>query len=129
NFDALTTMADEVNNRLNEHLRKLRPVMAASTFESTCEAYAQAFPDVIDNREGMRDVFVRLCQSNLRQFQLTLMAHADLRIGEIFTFSVDDVVRAYGDPEDRLGVTEVLRRWSHQFADLAEANPKHFIYS
>ena len=128
-IDALTALGERVNERLNNHIRKLRPVATAKDFETTYHAYRQAFPDVLDDREGMFEVFDRLCGRDLRQLQIMLLMPSDLRFEYIFTFSLDDIARAYGNDEHRRGLAHLMQKWSYKFGDLADWDPKHFIYT
>ena len=128
-IDALKAMAGHINEQLNNHIRRLAPVIIAKDFETTYQAYRHAFPDIIDDREGMREVFEGLCHRDLKRFQSMLLMHADLRLEHIFTLSLHDVVLAYGDESCRSGLTELMRAWSYEFGDLAGYDPKHFIYT
>ena len=128
-IDALASLAERVNERLNNHIRKLRPVATAKDFETTYHAYRQAFPDVLDDREGMIEAFDRLCGRDLRRLQSVLLMHSDLRLEHIFTFSLDDIAHASGSAEHRHGLAHLMQKWSYKFGDLADWDPKHFIYT
>jgi hypothetical protein len=128
-IDSLVRMSEMVNDRLNGHLQKLAPAMRAQDFQSVYSAYRQSFPDVVDDESGMRHIFDSMCGGNLKSFKALLMVHADLRLPDIFTFTLDDVMQLYGEPTHRDGVRRIVDRWSYRFGDLDGQNPKHFIYS
>jgi len=127
--DTLVALADETNERLNAHLSKLRPAMRAATFDETYQQYRSAFAIVKDDTQGMREVFATMCGGDLRSFKSLILVHSDLFIDRIFTFTPDDIMRAYGDESHRESVMQVVRRWSHGFNDLAGRDPLHFLYS
>jgi hypothetical protein len=128
-IDALVALAEESNVRLNAHIGRLRPAMTASSYEECYAEYQRAFQLVKDDTEAMRDVFVRMCRSDLRSFKSLLMVHSDLFLGGIFTFSLDDIMKAYGDDSHRAGVLRMIRKMSYRFGDLADADVKHFLFS
>ena len=101
----------------------------AATFELACAAYRRSFPDVELETERARPFFDAKCEGDLESFKVMLLMHSDLRLPDIFTFTLDDFVHVYGQPEHRNGLGKILRRWSHRFEDLAGANPEHFLYS
>jgi hypothetical protein len=110
-IDALKNLTEKANERLNDHIHRLAPVATAKDFETTYRAYRQAFPDVVDDREGMLNVYEQLCCRDLNQFKRMLLMHADLRLERIFTFSLDDVVGAYGNGSHRTGLAQMMRTW------------------
>src|SRR5258708_23760316 len=59
----------------------------------------------------------------------SLLMHADLRLDRIYTFSLNDAVKAYGDEFCRAGLAQLLHRWSYEFGDLSGHNPMHFLYT
>lgn len=128
-IDAMTALAKKTEDRLNNHIRKVRPIAIARDFESTCHAYGQAFPDVLDDREGTLDIFDGLCGRNLKRFQSFLLMQSDLWLEHIYTFSLSDIARAYGNEEHRQGLALLMQKWSYQFGDLADYDPKRFLYT
>lgn len=77
----------------------------------------------------MREAFEKLCRGELKRFQFMLVMHADLRLQDIYSFSLDDAAQAYGDESCRAGLGQLLRTWSYRFGDLDDRDPKHFIYT
>lgn len=68
-----------------------------------------------------------LCREDIWEFRAWLAAHSDLRLYEVFAFTLDDAVRLYGDPTDRDALRQLLDRLCIGFRELAEHNPEHFI--
>ena len=98
-IDALVALAKETNGRLNAHLARLGPAIRAATYEECYAEYQKAFSLIRDDSDQMRDVFVRMCGSDLRSFKSLLMVHSDLFLDQVFTFTMDDIMKAYGDLE------------------------------
>lgn len=128
-IDALAALAEETNVRLNAHLARLGPAIRAATYEQCYEEYQKAFNLVRDDTDEMRDVFVRMCGSDLRSFKALLMTHSDLFLDQVFTFSMDDIMRVYGDDLHRAGVLKMIKKFSHRFSDLAGRDPNRFLFS
>jgi hypothetical protein len=91
--------------------------------------YRNEFNIVKDDTEGMRRVFTTMCDGNIRSFKSLLMAHSDLFLEDVFTFTSDEIVQAYGDESRRDGLMRIFEKWSHRFNELAGRNPHHFLYS
>jgi hypothetical protein len=128
-IDVLEKMARQIEERLNDHIRRLVAVVAAQDFESVYSAYLLGFPDIEEGREGMHEVFEGLCQGDIGQLQSFLIMHADLRLQAIYTFSLDDAVSASGDESCRASLARLLRAWAYEFGDLSSHNPLHLLYS
>jgi hypothetical protein len=128
-IDSLVRMAAAVDDRLNEHVGRLRPVVQAQTFEEVYRRYRSAFPAVRDDVDGMRSVFKEMCGEDLRSLKSLLLVHSDLFLERLFTFSAEEILHSYGDESERDGVLRVMHRWSHRFGDLSAWDPKHFLYS
>src|SRR5260221_5484609 len=128
-IDTLVAMMNQVDERLNSHFHKLRAVVRAKDFDSTYREYRAAFPMVSDVPEGMRRVFTTMCGGDLRSFLSLFGMHPDLHLEHIFTFSIDEIMQAYGEESHRDGVLDIFNRWALEFRDLAGKDPKHFLYS
>ena len=128
-IDALAALADETNGRLNAHLARLRPAIRATSYEECYAEYQKAFSLVRDDSDQMRDVFARMCGSDLRSFKSLLMTHSDLFLDQVFTFTVDDIMKVYGDDSRRDGVLTMIQKLSYRFGDLADRDQNHFLFS
>src|SRR5262249_3656515 len=128
-IDAVVRLQEKVNDRLNAHLERLGPAIRAKTFDAVSEGYHAGFPQVEVDPDGMRQIYETLCRPGLTTSRSLLMSHADLRLSDVFTFTLDTVVDAYGVPAHRDGVKAVMDEWSLAFGDLATADPNHFLYT
>ena len=127
-IDALIVLANETNERLNAHLDKLRPVFNAGGFDQVYREYRKSFGGLEDDTEAMREVFTVKCRCDLKTFKTLLMAHSDLFLSDIFTFTTDELASAYGDEEHRAGLLRAFQRWSYRFEDLSRWDPHYFLF-
>ena len=114
-----------VAERCEAHIAALAPVFRAGTVEATVAAYYDAFPDLEGSPAEMLSVFAER-GARREQMRWLLMAHADLRLADIFLFHRNDFVAAYEGPVEPGNVEAVLRRWSLAFGDLAGTEPHRF---
>jgi hypothetical protein len=128
-IDSIGALAEEANERLNAHIMRVSPMVAAKDADSAYQEYRKGFPFLTDDQEDARAVFVETCRGDLKYFKAALIAHSDLFLQDLFTFSIDDVMLLYGEPAHRDGVHRILRAWSHEFGALAAQDPKRFLYS
>lgn len=128
-MDTLSALAKNIENRLNDHFQKLALVRHAKDVDTVCDRYREAFPDVLDDREGMRWVFAEMCCNDLNQFKALMVMHSDLWLPNIYSFSLDEAARAYGDESGREGLRQLLQAWSHDFGELSQRDPRHFLYA
>ena len=128
-IDALVNIVKEIEHRLNTHRSKVVPMIRASTFDLACSAYRHSFPDITLDTKEMRSFFNERCDADLQTFKWVLLTHSDLRLPDIFMFTLDDFMRLYGSPEHRDAIKTILEKWSYRFGGLAGRNPYHFLYS
>jgi len=51
-IDALGALAEQADERLNDHIKRVRPVAIAKDFETTYDAYMHAFQDILEDRQA-----------------------------------------------------------------------------
>lgn len=127
-IDVLGKMEAESNRRLNSHMARLHPMVAAQDFDSCYDAYCASFGSDLSDREPLRHVYETQCDG-VAGFKSLLMTHSDLELAAVCTFTVDEIVAMYGSDTARAGIKAVMDEWSFAFGDLAEWNPHHFLYS
>lgn len=128
-IDMLKVIAQQIEDRLNAHIAILRRVVTAPDSDAAYTAYREGFPDIVDDHGGIRKAYEDLFTHNLMQIKGALVAHADLRLNDIYTVSLDDAVRAYGGDVSRDCLLALLKAWSYEFGDIGSQNPKHLIYT
>jgi hypothetical protein len=128
-INAFAELVNVGNDRLNDHIRRVRSVLSTLSCEESLEAYSAAFPSAAEDADVLSELLEERCGDNLEALRWTLVVHSDQWLPEIFTFSLEDVAVLYGDKSCCGALKRLLNQWSHQFGDLSEANPKHFLYS
>src|SRR3546814_2931927 len=58
-----------------------------------------------------------------------LMMHADLKLVDIYSFSLDRALELVGEGTDKAALQALLEKISFRFGDLADANKEHFVLS
>lgn len=124
---ALELLDEEVETRLNTHLfEKLGSFLAAKTYREVWEKYKEAFPDIQGGLQEAARLF-EMADKSVQSMKEMLVVHSDLRLGDIFTISLDDFARWYGDPSKKDVLRKILDMWSYEFEDLEGRNTEHFI--
>ena len=81
----LRNQLQQIEDRLNAHIAILRRVGTTADFDAAYTAYREGFPDIVDDREGMRKAYEDLFKHDLMQIKGALITHADLRLHDIYT--------------------------------------------
>ena len=123
-MEALVEMIEAVENRLNHHLDKIRAVYRQGSYQAAASMYVASFPDV--EKFDSEELF-DLCGRKLKNFKLVLAQHSDLKLPDIFTFTIDDIADAYGKNADRNALSDLFTELSFEFGSLSAYNSEHFI--
>ena len=122
--NALLEMIEAAENRLNSHLDRIRSVYRQGNPQTVASMYVASFPHV--NEFDIEELF-DLCGRKLKNFKLFLAQHSDLMLSEIYTFTLDDIVTAYGEEADRNALKNLFDELSFEFGSLRVHNSEHFI--
>lgn len=117
---------DLIENRVNDHLAKLQPMLRAKSVPQVVQAYHKSFTDL----KGCPGDTIRIAKEQGWTAEMTrvvLLSHSDLRLPELYTLSLDDFVNLYPAEVDKGVIQSVLRRWSLGYGDLAEHDTEHFF--
>lgn len=114
----------ECQRRLNTHWDRLRPMMGAETLKSAIADYYNAFPTLLDTADELT-ALLRERHTDLRSAQIMMIAHADLRLPDVYTFSSVDVAQNIQRPRE--SIVRLLDMLSQRFGDLRDANLEHFF--
>ena len=123
-IDVFAHLVSKSESRVNEHINRLRPALGANTIEDAVGAYYKGFPDL----KGQPSDFVRILRdynASLKSVKALIISHADLRLGEAFVFSVDDLSRETGIRSDVLAGG--LANFGLRFGDLRCYDPERFF--
>ncbi len=123
----LEKMGQEINDKLNIHLGKVREFFKAENYKKIFEIYHIVFPDTIRSSDEEQRVIFERMGGNVDALKATLVAHADLKLEKVFTFTIEDIVRLYGDENKRDALKAVFDSWSLKFGDLKDHKFEYFI--
>ena len=123
--DTLLRLAELANVRINEHLDRTRAFFRLKNYRDVLASYHASFPDVTDigDVEETFDMFGR----NLPNLKGALIAHADLRLADCFTFTVEDIAGAYGKGANKAALQRLFDGLSIKFGELEDQNKEYVI--
>jgi hypothetical protein len=124
---SLFALTEGVNERLNNHRNKVRAVLKERDHVRMYRSYIKVFPHISNTGDDEADALWEMCGKDLRNFQMLLLAHSDLALADLYTFTLEDLYAAYGDTPDHDALVALLDKLSHRFGDLAGANMEHFV--
>lgn len=122
----LEKICQHIEDRLNEHISKLRDVLKPSSYEDVYRTYVQAFPEVKSNTAGALKMF-EIAGRNLERLKYMLVAHSDLNLYKVFTFTLDEIEDLYDGQSKRLALKRIFDQWAYAFGDLSDHNIDHFV--
>ena len=122
--DALFHLPEIAMARLNDHRQRVVCFYRETTFQGVASSYLEAFPDEPDfDAEQLFELMGR----KLRSMKAVLMYRSDMRLADCFTFTLDDLVGAYGQYIDQQAVKAVIDKLAFEFCDLADQNKEWVI--
>ena len=125
--EMLNKLIDAIQTKFDTHIDKVRHFYSKSNYQTMLRAYHEAFPKTVEmNDEQARELF-DMAGRKIDNFRTLLICHSDLRIEDIFTVTLDELVEMYGEQTHREALNRLLESWSYSFGDLQKANPEHFI--
>lgn len=126
-IDTFGRMLDTQERRLNDHLIKIKTFYREKDYKKVYRKYHEVFPNIKYN-DGDEDKIYELVNSDINQMRGFLVAHADLRLSDIFTFNIKKIAELYGDVNKTKELKLIFDKWSHNFGDLNNSNIDYFIF-
>jgi hypothetical protein len=123
---ALQKLAEACEDKLNQHVEKLRQVWIARNYQDAWARYCQSFPDLQCEPGDGKRIFEQVGR-NERQFKSMLTLHSDLLLPAVFTFSLSQFGKLYGPDANLDRLRAILEQWSLAFGDLRDHRTEHFI--
>jgi len=120
-------ITDEVENRLNSHLAKVRKFVRMRNYKKIIRTYNETWPDMVAIDEEQSEEFYRRAGQSTKNVKAMLCMHSDLRLQDIYTFSLNDMLRVLGHKVEKDALREILDGWSLEFGELSGYNTEHFI--
>lgn len=123
----LFDLLEERNKLLNEHLDKVRNCFKAGNYKKIIEAYNAAFPENTPiEGEAVGEIWKRV-RKNKNNLKALLIAHADLKLHQIYSFTLEHAQSVMKDEVSDDILKRTLDHLSYQFGDLKEFKKEHFI--
>ena len=123
----LNKLADTIQAKFDDHINKIRHFYRKANYQTMLRAYHEAFPKTIEmNDEQAKELF-DMAGRKIHNFRILLICHSDLRIEDIFTVTLDEMLEMYGEQSHRDALNRLLESWSYSFGELKEAKTEHFI--
>ncbi len=122
--DTLLNLAMIAQDRLNQHLDRVRSFCRQHSYKDMAKDYVEKFPDVVGfDADRLFDTAGR----HLDSLKALLVFHSDLRLKDNLTFTLDDIVQAYGEGANRQALNSIFDKLSMQFGELRNQNKEHVI--
>lgn len=119
-------LIDIAEDRLNLHIKRFRPVMKAKTVSSAVEEYHRCITDLKSTPAELIG-YLKDINASLRDVKLILISHASLRLQDIYTFTLPEIINAYPGTVDSERLLQIMEGWAFSFGDLLDRNPEHFF--
>lgn len=122
--DVLFRLPEIAMARLNDHRKRVVGFYHEKTYQGVASSYLEAFPDELDfDAEQLFELMGR----KLRNMKAALIYYSDMRLADCFTFTLDDLLEAYGQCSDQQAVKAVIDMLACKFGDLADQNKEWVI--
>lgn len=128
-FSMLLQIAEEAEDRLNDHIAKIRRCAAERDYQAMIRAYNDAFPENIPITEEQASRMWKEIGKKRTNLLSMLVMHADLKLESVYSFSLDRALALVDEGTSRDALKALLEKISLRFGDLADANKEHFVLS
>ncbi|MCP6720507.1 MAG: hypothetical protein KJI72_04290 [Patescibacteria group bacterium] len=116
-----------VEDKLNTHLNKTKTFFKKKTLPEIIASYNIAFPENVPIKGKDLDTMWELANKDIKKLKLMLICHSDLKLQDIYTFTLNDIADAYGDRTKTKKLQYLLDKWSFCFGDLKNQNKEYII--
>lgn len=122
----LFSLVEQVEDRLQVYLSRLRPVLPASTHEDLLLAYTASFPQAEVDVDGIL-AFVAQQTIKLADFKALTLEFSSYEFVSFYEFSLADIQGYVLESETIGNLKSVLDRWSLSFGDLKDVKVDHIF--
>ena len=126
-LNVLFSLNDITNDRLTNHISKMRPMLKAKNYNDVFNLYESAFPHVSITSPKEREDMWSHFGKNLKQLQSIMMQHTDVVLRKVLTYSVDDIQAISKTEIDKALTIEIFDGLSYGFGDLAGLDKDHIF--
>ncbi len=126
-FSLLTELTLLVTENLNRHRKKVQRFFYKKNHSDIIAAYNDAFPENIRIEGQAVEQMWRHAGEDRGALITRLVSYSDLRLGEIYSFSIEQAHSLIRNECTVDELAELLNKISYKFGDLKESNQEHFI--
>ena len=126
-FQMLFKLVDERSELLNEHRQKLRIALKHRNYKDMLAAYNDSFPENTPIEGADADGIWEVAGRKIGALRAMLICHADLKLDEIYSFTVEHARSLLNNAVTPEILERVLDSLSHRFGDLREFPKEHII--
>src|ERR1700687_511106 len=117
----------EREDLLNAHRDKVRPCIRAGNYKQIIEAYQAAFPNINEiEGQSIKDLWIAAGKRRSNLIAM-LIVHSDLRLDEIYSFSLEHAHSRLGAGVPIEVLESILNRLSYQFGDLKDFDKEYIV--
>jgi hypothetical protein len=124
----LFILCDKMTDRINEHIEKLRSVLIQNNYIDVQEEYERVFDSVVKSERKNKDNMWKMSGKNLDNLKAMLLAHSDLRLTEIFSFTIDEMISFSKEDINREALLQIFNKISFEFGDLKTQKKEYIIF-
>ena len=120
----LLNLLEIAQGRVGNHIHEIRRFHAQHSYQDVAKVYVDSFPDVVGfDADQLFDAVGR----HLDSFKGWLNHYSDFRLAENLTFTLDEIVGAYGAGADQQALNSIMDKLSLQFGELRDQNKEHVV--
>lgn len=122
----LFKLGEVIEERVNIHIQKLHAALSLKTHIEIQKTYQQIFETVNMNEADMNR-FWKMTGRNLSNLRAFLLAHSDLRLPELFSFTLDELEELSSNKINKQILERLFDQLSYQFGELKDFNQEYII--
>jgi hypothetical protein len=126
-METIYRITAEREDLLNEHLSKVRLFWKKDNFKEMIETYNQLFPENTPVKEDQIEEIWNMVGKKIEHLKGLLVFHSDLKIENIYSFSLDHFASLYGDKTKKDLIKTLLDKLSYQLGDLKDHPKEYFV--
>ena len=121
-MDVLLNLVETAQDRVNQHLHRVRHFFHQQSYQKVGEAFLESFPAIDDfQADHLFDAVGR----HLDSFKGWLLYLSDLKLSDHLTFTLGEIMDAYGEGADAGAIDSIFVNLSMRFGELGERNREY----
>jgi hypothetical protein len=123
----LVGLTETMQRKFDAHTEKVLKFYRKTDVARMVASYHEAFPDTVRMDEKQFEELFESAGREVSRLRTLLVCHSDLRLADIFTVTLEELVQLYKDPGCENQLASLLDSWSYSFGDLKERNAEYFV--